>query len=260
MKDSYGFLISKIDNLEKITDGNIHYVYKDIHFLHKKKPNEKNLAVIFHGAYAGKNVIFRGYDFEGYDVLSFHDKLINIYGGPFSNEKKITLAWFQNSKKYPNLISVYTEIIGSIVKKYNNIVFQGTSGGCFSSLYYSSIFKQHCIIGNPQIYLEKYKHYQKLEKALELNGDKLIPNVNIHDHFKKYGYPKNILLYSNTLDLHHYNEHILPFVKKCKEDSNYVVDLRTFTLKPTNNRSAHELNIPKGKYKDAIKKYFTNLK
>ena len=259
MKDSYGFPILKINKLNQVKYGNIHYVYKSFDFLVKKKPGVKNIAVCFHGASPSNKVVFRGYNYGGskYDVLSIHDRILKSYGGKYLDGKLI-MGWYLNSEKYPNMINTYSEIIKTITKDYNNVIFHGASAGGYPALYYASLTNQHCIIGNSQIYLDKYEYHEKTKDFMIKKSDKLIPYTNIHDQFKKHGYPKSIVLYCNILDTHHYQEHAVPFVNKCKEDG-FIVDFIHFSKEPTKEKNAHCVNLPSGNYGMVCAQYFEKL-
>ncbi|XWV25455.1 UDP-N-acetylglucosamine 2-epimerase [Tupanvirus deep ocean] len=210
MKDHYGIEVTPINDLANMVKGNMHYIFEGAHYLYKNNGN-KYLIVSFHGAV--KNTIpmpvFRLYNrnYKNSDMLCISDGLLHKY-----KPKGLALAWFLSSEKY-NMEEIYSKIIGHIIKNYTKILFIGTSGGGHAALYYACKFNGICLLGNSQIYLDKYKYYPTVVDTLEKNDDKLIiPNI---EEMVKNHPPKRIIISTNTKDTHHYQEHSIPFVKYC---------------------------------------------
>ena len=241
--DDYKFMIKKIDSFDQITTGSIHYVYQDVHFLLKNGNNHDCLLVAFHGGVHSNKPTFRCYNYNGYDVLSISDRLLNKYAKPNAKTRAIALAWFQNSEKHPNNKDLYESIIGHVIKSYRRVLFHGTSGGGYPSLYYSSIFKKQCMISNSQIYPEAHERYEELVSRLLLNTDRYIKHDNIHEHFDKYGFPEKIILYINLEDKHHHQEHTIPFVKYCSDVKYEGLELIQFS-KTERGKLVHAVLFP----------------
>lgn len=98
--DHYDFEIKKINNLNDIDrNKNIHYVYKDVHFLFKPHKLSNNLVVSFHGGIGGATTpVFRffDYNFDNSSLLCFSDTILNHYQ---KKNKKYTFYWYLDTKK-----------------------------------------------------------------------------------------------------------------------------------------------------------------
>lgn len=228
--DSYGFEVKEIDKLNQLEYGSKHYIYKDTHFLLKNTYGINTLLIAFHGSIALQYPVFRCYNYEGTNVLSISDKLVNIYGND-SNDKFITLSWYLNSLLHPDNIKIYREIIANIISiyGYSKILFYGSSAGGYPALYYSAIFNRDCLITNCQIYLKAYYYYYELEDILEKYSDRLEESASIEEHFHQHGFPSSIYLFSNTEDTHHYNYHTLPFIDFCSKHQYSKLKANIFT-------------------------------
>jgi hypothetical protein len=247
MKDHYGIDVTTINDLDNMTAGNVHYIYEDVHFLYKNNGN-RHLIISFHGA-AKENTrypIFRNYDrnYVNSDMLSIFDGMLHKY-----KKQGLLLSWYTSTEKY-NFDEVYMKIINHIIKKYNRVLFFGTSGGGFAALYYACKFNAHCLIGNSQLYLDKYKYYPIFEKIITDAGDKPIIN-NIEDVVAANS-PKLITLSTNIDDLHHYSEHSQPFVKFCQD--NNISCINAIFFKGT-NATAHSQYFQTG-HRRIINRFF----
>ena len=188
--------------------------------------------------------VFKGYNYDNneYDVLCISDILLKKY-----NHKKLLLSWFlstKNNNYFNKYIGLFEKIFHD--NKYAKIVFCGSSGGGYPSLIFSSYFanKYNCIalIQNCQIYLDKHNYFEKM-----IN---IIPDIDYRDveNFIKTHTPPNILYIQNINDLHHYNNHFLPFCEfyenlygeKCIKKIPFV------GREPINNKTHHHINLPKG--------------
>ncbi|MBA3286194.1 MAG: hypothetical protein H0U27_14215 [Nitrosopumilus sp.] len=118
--------------------------------------------------------VFRGYNYniKNTDILCISDALLEKY-----KDDKMALSWYLSTEKY-NFEQTYTEIIECIIKKYSKVLFCGTSGGGYPALYYASKFNKLCLIGNSQIYLDKYTYFLTLNNILEKNNDKIVYQGN----------------------------------------------------------------------------------
>lgn len=223
MKDHYGFDVVALDDLTNITNGNNHYVYGGVDFLYKNNGN-KHLLVTFHGAakLSVKLPIFRCYNrtYNNSDVLCISDIVLDKY-----RSKQLELAWFLSTEKH-NAGIIYEKIFNHIINKYTKVLFFGTSGGGFPALYYACKYNAICLLGNSQIYPDKYKYYPTLTKILQENNDKLI--VHHIEDIMITNLPKQIILSTNTNDAVHYQDHTLPFIEFCKKINFNNITLLSF--------------------------------
>lgn len=234
MKDHYGFDIVEISDLNNIADQPCHYKYESIDFYYNRNTNiKKYLIVSFHGGIYPTTPIpvFRSYNlkYDNADILSISDRLVEQYYG------KVALGWFLSTTKH-DYDAIYTAIIAHIGSKYDDIIFFGTSGGGFPSLYYACKFRQICLIGNPQIYLEKFQQrIADLNKILENDNDNLI-QINIEEYMINNP-PKYIYYSINQADNHHYNVHAMPFFDFCARIDFTNLNNMTFDTKHDNPHS-----------------------
>lgn len=231
-QDSYGYDILEIETLEDIQQGANHYVFRDVHFLMKKR-GKSNLIVGFHGSLVEPEPVFRCHNYEGVDVLSISDRLINKYGGPRDKPNKIAVSWYLNSQKYPDNMDIYGDIIGHVIDSgsYEKVLFFGTSAGGYPSLYYAGLFNKECLISNAQIYLPESGYYSILTTCLEKHSDKLLEEPSICDHFLEKGFPARIHIHCNNEDVIHYRKHFLPFLCFCSDSGYTNTTVNIFTVR-----------------------------
>ncbi len=237
MTDNYGYPIIKIDELEQVVDGENDYCYRDARFLYCNR-RMRNLLITFHGAAKeGMNrPIFRLYNrhYKNTDTLALTDFLIN-------RDKKCLLGWFRSTQKH-NFETIYQEIIGFFVDRYDKVLFFGSSGGGYPALKYSCIYNAGCIIGNSQIYLDKYKYYPKITEILAENDDYLLEESI--EEIIKHNPPKVAILYCNKEDKHHYEEHYQPFQQYCIQNGLRMVKINYFEAPTTETSNAHSIYFP----------------
>ena len=243
MHPIYNIGCKEINSLDEATGTeSVYYKYKTIHFLYKINGPSNNLLASFHGYVVvdTPTPVFRSYKTTNkmYNVLSISDKLIED-----NASKKLLLSWHLTPTKF-DYNEIYIEIIDFFNKKYKNVIFNGTSGGGFPSLFYASYFKKHALISNSQLYLEKFCHFQNFFEVIE--GDINLSDCNIEEVVNKYGPPKLAYIYVNKNDISHYNEHFLPFEKFVIDnhlESYYkFIDFIGFT--PPENKSHHQVLYP----------------
>lgn len=273
IKKAYGYNENKINSLTKINIKNygksVYYNYKNINFLLKLKLNSKKLVVVFHGALTDKGVhrvVFRGFDFnfKETDIICISDGLISIY-------ENFKIGWFLSTQKH-NFKKIYLEIFKFFIynknKNYKKVMFTGTSGGGYPSLYFASIFNKIALIGNSQLYLEDYSLFKRwrvkrkdgicgLLDLTDKDNDKLIyQNKNIEHHLKKHK-PQKIILYNNILDLT-YKVHTKPFINFInKNNLKNILELNLFKGGiPKKNKTQHHISFPNDiKHSTIINKY-----
>lgn len=209
---NYGYTQINIQDITKIEiengNRNNFYNFKGLNFLSKINPKNRNIVFIFHGARTNKNdtIIFRGYDYniENTDIICICDYLLTIY-------TDYTINWTLSTKKY-NVENIYREVIGHYLnKKYEKVIMTGTSAGGYPSIKFACYFNAIALIGNSQIYLEKYSGYNRLKTMLELHNDSPIYEEKCIEKIIKENKPQKIIIYNNRSDWT-YNRDILPFI------------------------------------------------
>ena len=245
----YGYLQEKIDNLDYINcNSNNWYFYKDLNFLVKFKKNNSNLIIFFHGALpdiSDRDCCFRGFNYEidNTNILCVSDILISKY-------KNFQISWFLSSNKH-NINNIYIEVFDYLINKqnYKKIIFTGTSGGGYPSLYFASYYKKIALISNSQIYPEHYWHYNDLIKKLKDNDDLLLyENKNIEKILVNQQ-PEKIYLYQNLNDpgLENIgNAYYISFVKFINDNNlNNILELNLFKgSEPQEGKTHHHIFFP----------------
>jgi hypothetical protein len=209
---AYGYIQNNISNLLEISkSGNHFYNFKGLNFLCKMNPKNSKIVFIFHGARTNKDeVIFRGFDYqiEGTDIICISDYLISIY-------EDYTVNWTLPTKKH-NTDIIYYEIISTLLqKKYQKVIFTGTSAGGYPSIKFACYFNAFALIANSQIYLEKYSRFQVFKKMLESYGDAVIYENKEIEKIIQNNKPKKIIIYNNKDDST-YERDIVPFLEFLK--------------------------------------------
>lgn len=234
--------------------GNFHYVAEDVDFYFKNNKGS-NLVVFFHGASLPhqKSIIFRGYnyDFETTDILCLSDRLLKLY-----YSKGLQLSWYLSTPEYDNF-NLYKKILDKILSNnYNKIIFTGTSGGGYPALIFSSFYSGICLISNSQIYLEKYHYFAKMMTILNINP-RDISKYHIEKFMLTYGFPKQIILYTNIRDVSHYKEHSLPFydfinMNTSNTPNTQKIEFISFFGNDPLNTSHHMVRFPNLTYNEII--------
>jgi hypothetical protein len=245
----YGYLQQKIENLIYINcNSDNWYCYKDLNFLAKFKSNNSNLVIFFHGALPNiedRDCCFRGfnYDIDDTNILCISDILISIY-------KNFQISWYLSSNKH-DINNIYIELFDYLIKKqnYKKIIFTGTSGGGYPSLYFASYYKKIAVISNSQIYPEHYWHYNEVITKLKENEDFLLyENKNIEKIIINQQ-PEKIYLYNNLNDpgLEKIgNAYYVPFVKFINDNNlNNILVLNLFkSVEPPEGKTHHHIFFP----------------
>lgn len=245
----YDYLEEKIENLNNINcNSDNWYCYKDLNFLVKFKSNNSNLVIFFHGALPNiedRDCCFRGFNYEidNTNIVCVSDILISKY-------KNFQISWFLSSTKH-NINSNYIEVFDYLINKqnYKKIIFTGTSGGGYPSLYFASYYKKIALISNSQIYPEYYWHYNDLINKLKDNEDALLyENKNIEKIIINKQ-PEKIYLYQNLNDtslFHIENCYYIPFIKFISDNNlDNILDLTLFKgIEPTGEKTHHHINFP----------------
>jgi len=245
----YGYLQQKIENLNYINcNSDNWYCYKNLNFLVKFKSNNTNLVIFFHGALPNiedRDCCFRGfnYDIDNTNILCISDTLISIY-------KNFQISWCLSSNKH-NVNNIYIELFDYLIKKqnYKKIIFTGTSGGGYPSLYFASYYKKIALISNSQIYPEHYWHYNELITKLKENEDFLLyENKNIEKIIINQQ-PEKIYLYNNLNDpglKNIGNAYYIPFVKFINDNNlNNILVLILFKgVEPSEGKTHHHIFFP----------------
>lgn len=212
----YNFETKYIKNFNEIEVDNKEYIFKGYSFAFQYKKSN-NLIVSFHGAMNIGNELpiyrFYDYNFENSDCLCLFDEMLRKY-----KDKQLLLSWYL----IENNEDIYREIIENIIKinMYDKVIFCGSSGGGYPAVKYASIFNKNCLIAASQLYLEKYVYFKHFINKTNFNK---IESSNIRNLITKDNKPSKIHVYQNIYDMHHYEEHILPFVELCKNNEVNII-------------------------------------
>lgn len=235
------------------------FKYKNINFYCNLKDNSTNLIIFFHGFVQGTGIdriIYRGYNYciDYTDIISISDGLLNVYD-------EFNIGWFLSTKKYKFDI-IYKEIFKYFIysKKYSKIIFTGSSGGGYPSIYWASYFNKIALISNSQLYIENYTYHHKLlNNMINQKNDKLqYINKNIEKHILTYK-PQKIILYNNIKD-YTYNLHTIPFIKFFKNNNlENLLELHLFSgVKTNSDQTEHTIFFPDNlKFNDILIKHLT---
>jgi hypothetical protein len=244
-------IINKLNNIDNNT--NNFYNYKNLNFLSKLKSENKNLVIIFHGAVLGNGIdriIFRGYNYEIDDtnIVCISDYLINIY-------HEYIVNWTLSTDKH-NVEYIYDELFTYLItqKKYNKIIFTGTSAGGFPSLKFACKFNCIALISNSQIYIEKYgknkaNGFYHLKNMVEKNNDKLIYENNQIEHIINKYKPKKVIIFNNIKDST-YKRDIVPIIQYINNNKiSHLFQINLFDydgIIPT-GKTHHHIQFPDNK-------------
>lgn len=217
MVEAYGYTQQIINELNSIdNDANNFYNYNGLNFLSKMNSKNENIVISFHGAVQNEGtnrIIFRGYNYEidNTNIICISDYLLNIYD-------KYKVNWALSTEKH-NIEHIYRELFTYLInqKKYNKVIFIGTSAGGFPSLKFACIFNCIALISNSQIYLEEYGKnrdwgFGHLKNMVENNNDKLLyKNKQIENIINEHK-PKKVIIYNNRKDTT-YKKDIVPLIQ-----------------------------------------------
>jgi predicted esterase YcpF (UPF0227 family) len=260
----YGYSQQKIDELSLIDCSSTNwYNYKNLNFLIKFKNNNNNLVIFFHGAVPDiddRECCFRGfnYDIENTDIICVSDILIGIY-------KNFEISWYLSSNKH-NINNIYIEVFDYLINKknYNKIIFTGTSGGGYPSLYFASYYNKIALISNSQIYPENYWHYKYLIQKLKENDDFLLYQNNDIEKLIMKQQPEKIYLYQNLNDdgLNYIsNAYYSPFVKFINDNNlENILTLQLFNgNEPPEGKTHHHVFFPNNESYISILKQISKI-
>ena len=245
----YGYQQKKIEKLSLIHgNGNYWYNYKHFNFLTKLKEQHTNLVVVFHGALPNpedRKCCFRGFNFEieNTDIVCVSDLLISIY-------TNFEISWYFSTVKH-NVQDIYIETFTYLLNKkiYKNVIFTGTSGGGYPSLYFASYFNKIALISNAQIYPEHYWHFKNLQTKIKENDDELLYSNRDIEYYITKSNPSKIILYQNVKDdglKHISNAYYMPFVLFMEKNKS-LLDLHLFEgEEPSEGKTHHNVNFPSG--------------
>jgi hypothetical protein len=259
--EAYGYKQQIITDLSSIdNNSNNFYNYKNLNFLSKLNLKNENIIICFHGAVPGngKNrIVFRGYNYniDNTNIICICDYLLNVYDN-------YSVNWTLPTRKFEKTDKIYNQLFTYLLnqKKYNKIIFTGTSAGGYPSLKFACIHNSIALLANSQIYLEKYGKGKKygfyhLKNMLKENNDKIIyKSKQIESIIKEYK-PKKIIIYCNKKDST-YKRDIKPLIKFIeKEKINYLFDINLFKYDGIipNMKKHHNIQFPNDKkHKDIL--------
>jgi len=253
MTSAYNYEKVVINNLKSIDitkTKDTYYNYKELHFLAKIKENAENLVILFHGAVSGigtDRVIFRGYLFklDKTNIICLCDGLLQKY-------KDFNVNWFFSTDKY-KFEKDYHDVIDYFIKskKYNKVIFSGTSSGGLPSIHFASIFKKTALIANSQLYPDifgsavKLSDFYQLTNMIEKEGDKLAYKKRSVEEDVLKSNPEKIIIYNNTLD-YTYKNHAKTFIQFLEDNKlEHLLDLYLFKGgKPPAGKDQHNVQFP----------------
>lgn len=145
----------------------------------------------------------------------------------------IRLAWFAGNKKL-RLQVILHRVLKKIVDSYGNqrVVFFGSSGGGFASLFYSSLFPEsRAIVVNPQTDISRHSPsvVQKFaEKCFDIGSGLDIhsfPSDICYDLTNLYSnrQTNSVAYIQNLTDSFHVNNHFNPFMEAVNESNQIKV-------------------------------------
>ncbi len=243
---AYGYTQTNISNLTEISKtGNHFYNFKGINFFCKMNPKNTKIAIIFHGERTNNDrIIFRGYDYEidGVNIICFCDYLLSVY-------KDYTINWTLPTKKH-NTDPIYREIIEALLqKKYDKVVFTGTSAGGYPSIKFACYFHEIALVSNSQLYLENYPDFQTLIKMLNSHNDSVIYEDKQIEKIILENKPKKIIIYNNKEDSN-YVQNIIPFYRFIiRNNLTSLIDLHIFSWDNPipEGKTHHHIQFPDNK-------------
>jgi hypothetical protein len=256
--NAYGFRQSEISSLSSIdAHKESVYKYKTAYFLYKPVYAARKLLIIFNGALrrsmAG-TLVFRGYNYSFDDAC-----VLCIADSALINHPCLLLSWYVDlgGAEYNN---VYREIVDYIYALIQpaSALFTGTSGGGLPAVRYAGIYSQSALISNSQIFPEEYFYHKDIIEYASSCGVQY--DTEAFGLIGSIGAPKEIIMYQNIHDAHHYRFHYLPFVEHCV-DLNLPIAPFAFSdaLEDSSSGNAHTLQFPSSKsHKQVIDEWLSN--
>lgn len=153
--------------------------------------------------------------------------LLYLFDPMVMSSDEINLAWYVGNRDFDAMDAICSLVIKTALElnvPVNNIIAYGSSGGGFAALMLAARIKEATAIAiNPQVQISKY-NIPRVVKAFvsecfdgvdidvleRINSNRFIVSEAI-----KYFNPSiKFLIAQNKLDIHHYNEHFIPFVNE----------------------------------------------
>ena len=140
---------------------------------------------------------------------------------------EINLAWYIGHRDFNAMDAISSLVIKTASElnvPVNNIIAYGSSGGGFAALMLAARIKEATAIAiNPQVQISKYNIPRVVKDFVNecFNGADIdtleLINSNrfiVSEAIKCFNPSVKFLIAQNKLDLHHYNEHFIPFVNE----------------------------------------------
>ena len=254
--NAYGYTLTSLCDLNEINhviNKKMFYKYKNVYFLFNFNKINDNLVIFFNGMvdHVSKNqnngIVLRGYnyDFINTNTLCICDSLTIEY-------KNNNISWYLSTEKH-DFASVYKELLDFIVNKmklYNKIIFTGSSGGGYPSIYYSALFNGIALVGNAQVYPEYFEQFPNLHNELEKNDDKLKYTNNKIENVLVQCQPEKVIMYQNMDDLlmksrplaYCDGDNFTAFIKKYK--LNDMIQINLFESDTKNDKNIIQHFVP----------------
>jgi hypothetical protein len=195
-------------DLGNLTNREHNNLYNHNGFLFHLATNESNTNIIIRltgyrtpnspPLSAGSNTALK----NGFDSLILADKLISDYS------QNNLLTGMHLSTPNHLYFDEYVQIISNVLKKsYSNIIFYGVCSASYPSVFFASYFNAKCLISNPILYIDNFRHYSLYKNFTSL----VSPSKNVFIKDPEHGYdiekfiinngvPKSIYCLNNIED------------------------------------------------------------
>ncbi len=163
------------------------------------------------------------------------------------------LGWYC-TEKGSNVDVTYKFIIEHFISKYNNVVFHGSSGGGFPSLFYASLFHKKAYITNSQLYLDTCYHAHYNRFVHELDTTNLTHSIHADDIINKHGLPSMMYIYVNERDSLQYKTQYIPFMNYV-DNNGFHTNFKFVAfngLDPIGKQTHHDIYTPTNITRDQI--------
>ena len=167
---SYNSINELRDNMEM---GNFHISIDSVRFdcfvRGKKGTKPEKLYVIYTGGRPDLEVDPYFVRWSYYPLIESLDSMILCISDPmFQKYEDLFLGWYYGTEDefYVTLsLEIVRAVCDSVGMDYKNVIFFGSSGGGYASIYAASLMKGALSVSiNPQIYLEAYSYAKKFEQ------------------------------------------------------------------------------------------------
>jgi len=245
-------------------------------FLVRLSSNNKGLICFGSGAYNPKKINLPIYDRHSWQnefkqsVIFYNDPTLyedRYYKMNECEFPKLTLGWGvgKNDEWYLlNIVKIIKIISKKTGIKSEDTLFFGSSGGGFTSIMLSVMFKcSLAIVNNPQIFCKRYYpiHYKNmLEVCFGPNfneiEEKYSYRLDVVEWIKKNDYIPNIIYVVNLNSENDIEDQLLPFIHEIKSLEHFDKQLKLIIY---SNENGHSGVLGKKETINLIKEQFVNI-